>query len=153
MTTTTLVQAGTNTSTVQVAGFITVDISGTPYTLSGTVGDAIIVDYHRSFAEGANLGSIVDIAGSVGHALGYDDLGKVATDAATALTNVPFLKPLSAALLTANVRITDLAINTATSTYQFGFGLDLTGQGLAIASVALDSFGIVVTSTKPKPNP
>jgi hypothetical protein len=148
MTTTTLVQAGTG-STIQVAGFITVDISGTPYTLSGTVGSAIVVDYHRSFADAANVGTIQSIITSVATALGSTSLGAEVSAALDSVKGVPFLGPVVAVLTTSNVRITDLAINTATRTYQFGFGLDLTGQDIKLGSITLDSFGLVVTSTDP----
>jgi len=59
---------------------------------------------------------------------------------------VPVLGPIVDKLTNANIRITDLEINTATSTYQFGFGLDFTNDPVAIGSIALDSFGLVVTA-------
>ena len=52
-------------------------------------------------------------------------------------------------LLNASVRITDLVINTATSTYGFGMALDFTADPPTLFGIALDSIGFKVTKTRP----
>jgi hypothetical protein len=147
MTVTPAVQPAAGT-TVSVAGFITVDIGGTKYTLEGTVGSSIVVAYHRPFADAANVGTIASIIGDVGTALGSTNLAANVNNALDELKPVPLLGPVVNAIATANIRITDLAINTATKTYQFGFGLDFTQEvpPIQVGSIALDSFGLVVTA-------
>lgn len=131
---------------VSVAGFITVNIGGTLYTLTGTVGSSIVVAYHRPFAEAANVGTIASIVTDVGTALGSDSMAADVTDALETIKTVPVLGPVAVKIATANIRITDLEINTATSTYQFGFGLDFTNDPVKIGNISLDSFGLVVTA-------
>ena len=147
MATSTLVRASqADSASVSVSGFITISIAGTLYTLTGTVGSSIVVAYHQPFADAANVGTIVSIVTDVGKALGSTTMERDVNDTLDMIRPVPVLGPIVDKLTNANIRITDLEINTATSTYQFGFGLDFTNDPVAIGSIALDSFGLVVTA-------
>ena len=147
MATSTLVRASqADSASVSVSGFITISIAGTLYTLTGNVGTSIVVAYHQPFADAANIGTIYSIVTDVGKALGSTTMEKDVTDTLALLQPVPVLKPIVDKLINANIRITDLEINTNTNTYQFGFGLDFTNDPVAIGSIALDSFGLVITA-------
>jgi len=147
MATSTLVRASqADSASVSVSGFITISIAGTLYTLTGNVGTSIVVAYHQPFADAANIGTIYSIVTDVGKALGSTTMEKDVNDTLALLQPVPVLKPIVDKLINANIRITDLEINTNTNTYQFGFGLDFTNDPVAIGSIALDSFGLVVTA-------
>lgn len=143
---TSLVQA-TDPSSITVAGFITMEISGQTYTLDGTVGSTVVVAYHKPFAESVSLGPITAIVGNVAAAFGQPDFGKTITDEVTALSTAapPILSSVIAVLNTAPVRITDLAVNTATKQYQFGFALDFTLSDISVAGIKLDAFGLVIS--------
>ena len=147
MATSTLVRASqADSASVSVSGFITISIAGTLYTLTGNVGTSIVVAYHQPFADAANIGTIYSIVTDVGKALGSTTMEKDVNDTLALLQPVPVLKPIVDKLINANIRITDLEINTNTNTYQFGFGLDFTNDPVAIGSIALDSFGLVITA-------
>jgi len=144
------VGAATGTgSTLTVAGTVVLTIAGQQYTLTGTVGSAIIVEYHKPFDQAISIGSITSIAGEVGTALGVPQIGTQATSAVNSLSGVPVLGSVVAAIANANIRITDLAINTQTKTYQFGFAFDFTAGGSppTLAGITLDAFGLLVSYT------
>jgi hypothetical protein len=143
----TLIEASSSIDTkVTVGGFITVEIGNTLFTLRGTVGDHIIVAYHAPFAEAADLGNIRSMIIEVGTALGSKNMAKEVDDALVKIEGVPLLGPITVKIAEANIRITDLEINTATKTYQFGFGLDFTKEPVELPPLKLNSFGLVITA-------
>lgn len=140
-------------------GYLVIDVSGTPYTLTGKMGDSgIQVSYHaESLETSADLGTIDAILDSI-----IDAVGK-----AFGLTGTPFPKwstikadiqkipavgPVIDRFAKAHLRITDLGINTVTSTYEFGFAFDFKAgdqQEVKISEIVLDAFGWRLTYTKP----
>jgi hypothetical protein len=115
------------TSTTTVEGSITLGIAGHTYTLSGTLGDHLIVEYHAAFEDAISLGTVSDIAQSIGDAVGFPALGG---EIKTALSDLQALPPpigsIGQLLATVTTRITDLEINTQTKTYGVGLALDFT---------------------------
>ncbi|MEO1084112.1 MAG: hypothetical protein AAFY88_07710 [Acidobacteriota bacterium] len=134
---------------VTVDGSLVININGRDYTLSGTVGTHLIVKYASEFPDGANIGTILDIVGSVATALGAPGLKEDVESAITSLNDVPILGSVVKALTTSPVQITYLEINTATNTYGFGFAVDFRGQGIKVGEVELSAFGLKVSYIKP----
>jgi hypothetical protein len=141
---------------IKVAGLVIVEIGGEKFELEGTIGKDIIVEYHRRFDDALPLPSIVKIIGGVSEALGIaekDAMENKWEEAKAKLVNIPILKPLLE-LLSTPIRITDLAINTKTKTYQFGFAWDFTeSQSFNIDDfgLKLDAIGLKLTYTGEEP--
>jgi hypothetical protein len=135
---------GGATGSTTVEGSITVTILNQKYTLTGTLGAHLIVEYHASFEDAITVGSIDDIVGNIGNAVGYPNLGaeiKTFTSSQGDLANVPVLKNIFSMLTEVKIKITDLEINTQTNTYGVGLALDFT-------SLPPDT-----TTTPPTPTP
>lgn len=147
----TLTASGAGAGNVSVDGSVIISINGHDYTLRGTVGTNLIVKYESQFPDGANIGTILDIVGSVASALGAPGLKDDVQQAIDSLNGVPILSKVVKVLTTSPVQITYLEINTQTSTYGFGFAVDFRGQNppIAIGSIALSAFGLKVTYVKP----
>jgi hypothetical protein len=129
-----------------IDGALVIEINGHPFTLEGKVGTSIVVEYHRTFEEAANLGTFADIIISVGSALGapadfVTDIQKRVDDFKNNAAAGP-LDKVAAALLSAQLRITDLGINTLTKSYQFGFVLDFSESKIEAAGIKLKAFGL-----------
>ncbi len=140
-------EAGSN---LTLQGSLVVEIGGETYTLSGTVGDDLIVKFDKPFPAGANLGPILSIAPAVASALGAPGLADSVTKEIDALANanIPILSGVIKVLKTAPVQITYLEINTKTSTYGFGFALDFRNLDISAGDIKLDAFGLRVTYVK-----
>ena len=139
----------------QVRASITVEIDKKPFTLTGTVvGSDFMVSYHREFEDAPTLGTIKGAAVAVADAFNVksDEFTKN-IDAFFSTLPTP-LAAIGNAILTAEVRITDLGINTAAKTYEIGFALDFRGvkPAIAVGPVALRAFGVIIrTSAERKP--
>lgn len=140
-----------------VEGSITVTILNQTYTLTGTLGQHLIVEYHASFEDAITVGSIDDIVGEIGKAVGYPDLGnQVKQFTQNDLANVPVLKTVFSLLTEVKIKITDLEINTQTNTYGVGLALDFTQlpagtTAPTLLGIELLSVGFKVTRVNPTP--
>lgn len=135
---------GGTTASTTVEGSITVTVLNQKYTLTGTLGDHLIVEYHASFEDAITVGSIDDIVKNIGNAVGYPGLGaeiQTFTGSSGPLANVTVLKDIVTKLAEVKIKITDLEINTQTNTYGVGLALDFT-------SLPPDT-----TTTPPTPTP
>ncbi len=141
-------------------GSITLGIAGHPFTLAGKLAPssgtpalptAIIVNYHREFADAVSLGTLTSIATEIGTVLGVDEIATAITQAFDELKSIDILSGVAKSLEDASLRITDLGINTLTKTYVFGFGLDFSTDPLTIPAINLSvqSLGLKVTYKKP----
>jgi len=141
---------------LKVVGLVIVEIGGEKFELEGTIGKDIVVEYHRRFDDALPLPSIVKIIGGVSEALGITDKNAMETkweDAKAKFKDIPVLKPLLD-LLSTPIRITDLAINTKTKTYQFGFAWDFTESesfDIKDFGLKLDAIGLKLTYTGEEP--
>ena len=150
---------GGSTGSTTVEGSITVTILSQTYTLTGTLGDHLIVEYHASFQDAITVGSIADIVGQIGTAVGYPGLGgEIQTFTSTQgdLANVPVLKNIFSMLTEVKIKITDLEINTQTNTYGVGLALDFTQlppnvSAPTLLGIELLSVGFKVTRVNPTP--
>jgi hypothetical protein len=133
-------------STTTVAGSVTVSIAGHTYTLTGTLGNSVIVEYHAAFEDAISLGSIDQIATTIGDDLHFPGLGQEITSARDQLKTMqlPVVGDLVKALTSASIRITDLEINTQTKAYGIGVALDFTQ--LPPGTAAPELFGITLLS-------
>ena len=77
------------TATTTFDGSITLSIAGHTYTLTGTLGDDLIVEYHADFAQAISLGTVGDIAPSIATALGFPDLATEITNALNQVAALP----------------------------------------------------------------
>lgn len=146
--------ATTTTSTTTFDGSITLSIAGQTYTLTGTLGNDLIVEYHADFAQAIGLGTVGNIATSIAKAVGFDDLASEITGTLTQLETLPMpIGPLIKTLEGATVRITDLEINTQTKTYGVGLALDFTTSSPPpmLFDIALLSIGFKVTKVNTPP--
>ena len=143
----------TVTTTTTIEGMLTVTIAQHQFTLSGTLAkSAVIVEYHADFATSITLGTLTDIAGEIGNAFGFPELGTDITSKVNDLKQLPVAGPALADLLQASVRITDLVINTATQTYGVGVALDFSANPPTLLNaIELDSIGFKVTRSKNAP--
>ncbi len=144
-----------STTTIEAGITFYIDPPGQQYTLAGTYntgsdagkGGSFILAYHATFEDAITLGPIGDIAPSIATALQFPELAKVLTDAGNAIKNsyAGF-----AAILDASLKITDIEINTLSSTYQIGVALDFTTipDKIEFAGITLQSLSFKVTSTK-----
>jgi hypothetical protein len=126
-------------------GFIVLKIGDDEFTLDGYVGDFIIVSYHRSFEEALPLGTITEMLGAVAGALGVPDAPKFEKDLNDLLDNlakIPVLGPIIKVLKEGVFKVTDLAINTQTKTYEFGFGVDTSET---VDNIPIKAFGVKFT--------
>ena len=121
---TTTTAAGTSTTTVD--GTVTLSIAGNTYTLTGTLGDDLIVEYHADFDQAISLGTVGAIAPSIANALSFPDLAREITDTLNEVGSLPVIGQIGSILLKATARITDLEINTQAKTYGVGLALDFT---------------------------
>lgn len=140
-------------STTTVAGSITLSIADHNYTLTGTVGQYVIVEYHASFDDAINLGTIDSIATRIGQDIGFPDLGTEIQTVKGSLSSVPAVQSIFDAITHASVKITDLEINTQTGAYGIGLAVDFSQlpAGMSppsLLGVELISFGFTVTKTK-----
>jgi hypothetical protein len=139
-------------STTTIEGMVTVTIAKHQFTLDGTLAkSAVIVEYHADYADSVTLGTLTDIAGQIGSVFGVDGLSGQITTAANQLSSVPVAGDALKDVLNASVRITDLVINTATSTYGVGMALDFSANPPTLAGIQLDSIGFKVTYSKNAP--
>jgi hypothetical protein len=142
-----------------VEGFVTLDISGTPYTLSGKFSKptGIVFAYHKPFEEALRIGSIDTIITEVGTKLvGADDAAgfKDKWDSAKeVMAATPLVGEISDKIIAAQICITDLGINTKIGEYQFGFAFDLRDDPLGLGPIEIQAFGVKLTYTKPQPAP
>lgn len=141
--------SGGSTSSTTVEGHITIQIGQEMFTLEGTVGEHIIVSYHRDFMHAANLGNIFNIIKPIAGAFGLqgseiDDFNNNAKKFLDSL-DIPALQGIYTVLEKTEVRITDLEINTLSGVYQFGFGLDFSAVNIAIGNISVKSFGMKIT--------
>jgi hypothetical protein len=145
---------GTGPSTVTVEGSITLTIANHTFTLTGTLGQHMIVEYHAAFEDSISLGSIGDIATQIATAVGFSGFAdEIKAVNGSLSTNVPVLSSIAMTLTSASVRITDLEINTQTSTYGVGLALDFTTSSPApmLLGIELLSLGFKVTKVNPTP--
>lgn len=167
---------------VSVDGFIVLDIVDKKYTLTGSFSkfkppggtkeaSGIVVEYHKPFNEAITLGSIDDIIVVVGDQLvgsgggvsfqtqwwGQGGSSTSPTEDSTLgrIKVVPAIGGVITQVLAAQIRITDLGINTITSTYQFGFAFDFTnlnnGKGLTLLDnvpLSIQALGAKITYQK-----
>jgi hypothetical protein len=135
--------------TTTIDGSITVDIAGQQYTLTGTLGSALIIEYHKDFDEAISLGPVGDIAPQIANAFNFPDLATDITQTLKDLGTLPGIGPAISAFLTASARITDLEINTQTKTYGVGLALDFTTSSPqpSVFDITLISLGFKVTKT------
>jgi hypothetical protein len=142
-------QTGAKTT---LEGMVTLTIAKHQFTLAGTLAkSAVIVEYHADFADAVTLGTVEEITSEIASLFGIGDLQTDIDAALAQIQNLPGIANLASQLLTASVRITDLVINTATSTYAFGMGLDFSANPPTLLGIALDSIGFKVTRSKPAP--
>jgi hypothetical protein len=136
-----------STGTTTVEGSITVSIDGQPYTLTGTLGNALIVEYHKDFDQAISLGPVDTIAPRIADAFNFPDLATEITNALNSLNTLPVAGQAISAVLSASVRITDLEINTQSSTYGVGLALDFTTSSPqpSLFGITLISLGFKVT--------
>jgi hypothetical protein len=138
------------TATTTFDGSITLSIAGQTYTLTGTLGNDLIVEYHADFAQAIGLGTVGEIAPSIATALGFNDLATQITTALDQVSALPVIGNIGSTFLKATARITDLEINTQTKTYGIGLALDFTTSSSPpmVADIALLSIGFKVTRVK-----
>ena len=157
----------TGGSTTTVAGSITLNIANHTFTLTGTLGQHMIVEYHAAFEDSISLGSISDIATAIANAFNFSGTGGTGgidteiTTVSSSLNSVPVLKEIYGVFTHAQIRITDLEINTQTSTYGVGLAMDFTqlppgvlpqGQTVpTLLGIELLSLGFKVTKVNPNP--
>jgi hypothetical protein len=136
-------------STTTVDGFITVKIAGQSYTLTGSLGSDLIIEYHKDFADSISLGPVGDIAPQIATAFNFPDLAGDITTALNSLSTLPVAGQGIKVVLSASARITDLEINTQTKTYGVGLALDFTTSTPqpSLLGITLMSLGFKVTST------
>jgi hypothetical protein len=147
---TSIVKAG-DTKSLTLKGSITIKIGSESFTLEGTVGNNIIVEYHADFDKAINLGSITEMGGEVAQALGVGDMAKKITDEIENLkNNAPPILADVIKVIDSPIRITDLVINTQTNHYAFGFALDFTTQDIKIGNIQLMSFGLLIDYSSPE---
>ncbi len=134
-------------STTTVEGSITLTIADHIYTLSGTLGTDLIVEYHATFDDAISLGTVGAIAPSIATAFNFPDLATEITNTLNQVGQLPVVGPIASVLLTATTRITDLEINTQTKTYGVGIALDFTHSTPTpeLFGITLLSLGFKVT--------
>lgn len=134
-------------STTTVEGSITLSIAGHNFTLTGTLGDHLIVEYHADFDQAISLGTVGAIAPSIAGALNFPDLANEITGTLGQVQQLPAIGPIAGVLLTATAKVTDLEINTQTKTYGVGLALDFRTSSPApsLAGITLLSLGFKVT--------
>jgi hypothetical protein len=131
-------------------GFVTITINKEPFTLRGTVGASLNVQYHKDLEHAAPLGTIPDMVAAIASGFGLadgDDFKQKLQDTIAALGQVPGLGPVAKILNEGQVKVTDLGIDTASGKYQFGFGVEL--SDFKYGGISLDAFGLVFTYHKP----
>jgi hypothetical protein len=149
---------GSGGSTLTFDGSLTLEIGGQKYTLTGTLGDHIIVEYHAAFDDSISLGPITGpsgIASQVATTFGFPGFDTEITKALGDLNTVPLVGAAVDAVLTASVRITDLEINTLTGSYGIGVALDFStsNPSPSLFGVALVALGFKVTRVKTAATP
>lgn len=139
--------------TLTIDGSVTVDIASQRYTLTGSFTGDLIVEYHKDFADSISLGPVKDIAPQIATAFNFPDLATEITDTLHSLGDLPEIGGVIKVFLTASARITDLEINTQTSTYGVGLALDFTTSSPkpSLFGITLISLGFKVTKTNPAP--
>jgi hypothetical protein len=145
--------AGPTGATTTLEGSVTLTIAQHKFTLSGTLAkSAVIIEYHADFADAVTLGSLTDIVSEIATLFGIADLQSDIDSAITQIQTLPVAGPAISSLLHASVRITDIVINSATSTYSFGMALDFSADPPTLLdTIQLDSIGFKVTRSKPAP--
>ena len=133
---------------------MTLSIAGNTYTLTGTLGDDLIVEYHADFDQAISLGTVGAIAPSIANALSFPDLAKEITNTLNEVGSLPVIGQIGSILLKATARITDLEINTQAKTYGVGLALDFTQlppntPTPSVFGITLLSLGFKVTRTNP----
>lgn len=144
----------TTTPTTTYEGLLVLNIAGQTYTLTGTLGDGLVLEYHADWDKAISLGPVGSIAGTIATQLGFPELGNEITTELGKVAQLTVLGPIATLLTSASARITDLEINTQTSTYGVGLALDFTQlpAGSATPSlfgITLLALGFKVTRTKP----
>jgi len=152
-TTTTLVNSPATattatTSSLTLDGSLVVSILGQTYTLEGTLGDGVNVEYHKDFDQAINLGPVTAIAEQIASALGFSAMQSDITDALSAIQGLPVIgKEIANLMNTASARITDLVINTNASTYEVGLALDFSLSPPTLLGIELIALGFKVISS------
>ena len=138
------------TSTLTFDGTLTLEIAGQKYTLTGTLGNNVIVEYHAAFDDSISLGPISGIAGQIATTFGFPGFDTEITGALDDLNKVPLVGAAVNAVLTASARITDLEINTLTGSYGIGLALDFStsNPSPSLFGVTLVALGFKVTRVK-----
>lgn len=142
---------GAGDSTLDIEGFIVIAIGDEKFTLTGKIGDAIIVSYHKPFEEALPLGTLTQMIGKVATALGIPNAAGFEQSLNTTLDDVakvPVLGPVVKMLKEGVFKITDLGINTQTKTYEFGFGVDTTAT---VNNIPIAAFGMKFTYVSAQP--
>ena len=154
-TTTTLVNSPTTTtpnSSLTLDASVVVNILGQNYTLEGTLGGGLNVEYHEDFDQAINLGPVTVIADQIASALGYSGISGDITSALSTIQGLSVIGTEIATLLkTASARITDLVINTTASTYEVGLALDFSLSPPTLLGIELIALGFKVTSSPNTP--
>lgn len=146
--------AGTSSS-LTIEGTLTLEIADQKYTLTGTLGDHVIVEYHAAFDDSISLGPVSRFAGQVATAFGFPGFATEITGALNELNKVPLAGAAAGAVLTASARITDLEINTLTGSYGIGLALDFStsNPSPSLFGVSLVALGFKVTKVKTADTP
>jgi hypothetical protein len=138
-----------------VDGSVTFIIGGHPFTLAGSLGSNIVVEYHKPFDQAVNLGTlrafIQDVDSAFG--LGGDSAASAAlTSGVGSLSNATSGGQLTLPgnLQEVSVRITDIVLNTATKHYGLGVAFDFTAADVSVGGadgIKLLSVGLNVDFT------
>ena len=138
------------TSVTTFEGTVTLEVAHQKYTLTGTLGDHIIVEYHASFDDSFSLGPISSFAIEIADQFGFSGFDKYMAEALQEVNKLPLVGTVTNAVLTASARITDLEINTLTGTYGIGLALDFSTstKSISLFGVTLVALGFKVTRTK-----
>ena len=149
--TTPIVRPSTSSTTptsITLDGSVVVNILGQNYTLEGTLGGGLNVEYHKDFQDAINLGPVTVIADQIATAFGYNGIKDDINTALTSLKGLPVIGPeITGLLQNTGVRITDLVINTPASTFEIGFALDFSLSPLTVFGIELIAIGLKVTSS------
>ena len=146
----------------EVEGFLSIALGKETLTLRGTLKSLpkglpsppkippVNVGFSRPFDQSINLGSLPDIVGELASALDLVGTDLNATKIKEDMGDIPVVGEL---IDKAQIRITDLAINTTGDPwiFTFGFGLDLTNStSTQFKTLKLNGLGVKFTVTKPK---
>lgn len=145
-------QGNSDTPTPTFDGSMVVQILDQTYTLTGSLGEGLVLEYHKDFDQAISLGQVGTIAPRIADALGFKDLGDEITHVLGEVAKLKILGEIAQVILSASARITDLEINTQTSTYGVGLALDFTTSSplpkISSLGIELLALGFKVTKSK-----